>query len=149
MGMFDSHEELATALAESDIECSVAGNFVQVPIEDLELEGTLQIVEGWLVFKVYLGERREGLKHAAYQTLLRLHDRLIGLRFSLVDRDFWIVQDFPIAALGNDFAVYLRNAFWMLGAIVPTLNDYLSRDAPMSEGEIDAMFHRLEAKRLN
>ncbi|HMI18557.1 MAG TPA: hypothetical protein VK533_03335 [Sphingomonas sp.] len=147
--MFDSHEELAAALAESGIECSVAGSFVQLPIEDVELTGTLQIVEGWLVFKVYLGERREGLKDPAYQTLLRLHDRLIGLRFSLADRDFWIVQDFPIAALGNDFAVYLRNAFWVLGAFVPALDQLLSRDTPMSEDEIDAMFQRLEATRLN
>jgi len=147
--MFDSHEELAAALAESDIECSVAGNFVQVPIEDTELTGTLQIVEGWLVFKVYLGERRGGFNDSAHRTLLSLHDRLIGFRFSFVDNDFWVVQDFPIAALGDDFAAYLRGAFWVLEAIVPTLDHHLSSDAPMSEDEIDAMFQRLEATRLN
>ena len=149
MGMFDSHDELAAALAASDIECSVEGNFVKVPIEKIKRAGSLQIVEGWLVFKVHLGNRRGGMNDAAYQTLLRLHDRLIGLRFSLSDGDFWVLQDFPIAVLGDDFAVYLRNVFWVLEAIVPTLDQHLSRGTPMSEDDIDAMFQRMEATRLN
>jgi hypothetical protein len=108
----------------------------------------LQIVEGWLVFKVYLGERH--LNEAACRSLLRLHDRLIGFRFSWVDDDdLWILQDFPIASLSSDFAPYLRSVFWVLEAVAGTVMDYVAGDQPISEDDIDAMFERLDAARIN
>jgi len=148
MAMFDTHEEIATALSAASVECFVGDNFVELPIPGADLTGTLQIVEGWLVFKVYLGEWH--LNEAACRSLLRLHDRLIGFRFSWVDgNDLWVLQDFPIATLSNDFAPYLRSVFWVLEAVAGTVMGYLASDQQISEDEIDAMFERLDAARIN
>jgi len=149
MATFDSLEELAAALSAADIECFVRGDFIEVPSDEAELTATLQLTGGWLVFKAYLGEWRPHFKDAGYCTLLRLHDRLIGFRFSLADNDLWAIQDFPTEALGDRFAVYLRSAFWVLASIRETLMAHLSSDQPMSEDDIDAMFERLEAARIN
>lgn len=149
MGIFDSLDDLAAALAVADIECFVRDGFVEVPIDEAELTATLQLTGGWLVFKAYLGEWNPQFEDSGYLTLLRLHDRLIGFRFSLADNDLWVLQDFPVEALSDRFDVYLRNAFWVLGSIRVTLMSHLSSDRPMSEDEIDAMFERLEAGRIN
>lgn len=147
MAMFDSHDELTAALAASGIECCVGERFVELPIPETDLTGTLQIVEGWLVFKVYLGEWHLG--EAALRTLLRLQDRLIGFRFSWVDDDLWALQDFPVVTLSNDLAAYLRSAFWVLEAVTASVSHYLTGDAQMTEDDIDALFDRLDAARVN
>lgn len=149
MATFDSLDELAASLAAADIDCSVRGGFIEVPSDEAELTATLQLTGGWLIFKAYLGEWHPHFTDAGYCTLLRLHDRLIGFRFSLANNDLWVVQDFPVDALSDRFDVYLRNAFWVLGTVQETLTAHLSSDRPMSDDDIDAMFERLEAARLN
>ena len=127
MAMFDSHEELTVALSAQGVECRVADDFVELPIPETNLTGTLQIVEGWLVFKVYLGDWDLG--EAALRTRLRLQDRLIGFRFSWVSHELWALQDFPVVTLSDDLAAYLRSAFWVLEAVTGSVIHYLTSDA--------------------
>ena len=147
--MFDSLEDLADWLAADGIDCSLQADFLEMPIDEAELTATLQITGEWLVFKAYLGEWSPRFNDAGYSTLLLLQDRLIGLRFSIADNDLWVIQDFPTDALSEDFSVYLRSAFWVLGVILKPLTAALSRDTPMSGDEIDAMFEPVGAARLN
>jgi hypothetical protein len=149
MAMFDSPEELAACLMAADIDCSVSDGFVELPSDEAELTATLQLTGGWLVFKAYLGEWHPRFNDSGHLTLLRLHDRLIGLRFSLVENDLWAIQDFPVEALSDRLDIYIRNAFWLLGIVRHSLLHHLSSDRPMSEDDIDAMFERLEASHLN
>ncbi|MEO1967728.1 MAG: hypothetical protein ABGW87_03305 [Sphingomonadaceae bacterium] len=147
MANLHSLDELAAYLETSGIECSVAGEFVEMPCNEAQLTATLHLTGGWLVFKAYLGEWQ--FKEAAFCTILRLQDRLIGLRFSVVDRELWALQDFPLEVLGDGLHVFIKQAKWVLGIMLPALKLHLVSEQPMSEDDIDAMFDGLEAKKLN
>jgi hypothetical protein len=150
MSIFASPNELAAHLSSQGVQCEILDDgFVALPDPDSELTATLELTGGWLVFKAFIADWQPANELAACLTLLRLHDRLSGFRFSVTEGEMWVLQDFPVEVLSEHIRGYFEHAFFVLGTILPTLLEHLRDDRAMSEDEIDAMFQRLDAHRIH
>ena len=136
-----SAEALAEYLSDRAIEASVIDDgFVALPLPGSDDVATLRTEGGWIVFKMLVAEIRGGPSLQALRNLNRIHDRLIGLRFSVVDEEVWVIQDFPLEILNDDFYLYIDHVFAVLENILQPLRASVDGSTELSEEEIDALF---------
>ncbi len=150
MTIFTSPDELAGYLNANGVECSVLDDgFLALPDPETELTATIELISGWLIFKVFIADWNPRSETAAFASLLRIHHRLIGFRFCVSDGELWAMQDFPLEVLDDSFHSYFGHAFHTLGSILPALHTHLADDHSMSEDEVGAMFEKMDGSRVN
>ena len=149
MAIFDSAVELANYLNARAIECRVEDDFVVLPDPDSGLTATIVLRGGWLVFKAFIADWEPKLESVALANLLLIQDRLIGFRFSVTEDGLSALQDFPIDMLTDDFHNYIDHAFYVIGAIMPTLHSHLAGGIAMSNDDIDAMFDQMDPSQVH